>query len=113
MNMNIMKAALLYIVGVFALLILVGISEKVNSTPMWNENSPFESNCRFRPLLVGETTIKEAQCILKRKGFKHVSSISIRTTNIETYRYRSSRFSYTTVVFINGILRDTIMNGTS
>jgi len=110
MNMNIMKAALLYIVGVFALLIVIGISERVSATPMWEENS---ANCRFRPLLVGETTIKQAQCILKRKGFKHVSSITIRRTNIETYRYRSSRFSYTTVVFINGILRDTIMNGTS
>jgi len=113
MKMNIMKAALLSIVGIFALLIVIGMSEAAKADPLFQPTDPFKVNCNFKPMKVGETTVNEAKCILKRKGFKHVSSISIRTTNIETYRYRSSRFSYTTVVFINGILRDTIMNGTS
>lgn len=70
-------------------------------------------NCMFDPIVIGQTTIKEAKCTLKRRGFKHINTFKIRTVQLDTYQYRSSRFERTSLVFKNKVLIQIHRAGTS
>lgn len=70
-------------------------------------------HCMFDPIIIGQTTIKEAKCTLKRRGFKLINTFKVRDVQLDTYQYRSARFERTSLVFKNRVLVQIHRVGTS
>jgi hypothetical protein len=70
-------------------------------------------HCIFDPIVIGQTTIEQAECTLSKRGFIRVNTFEIKDVRLDTYQYRSARFERTSLVFKNRVLVQIHKVGTS